>query len=191
MKKTVVLTRLAALLALAVSSQSMAIGTSSLDVTLTATLRETTCDMKIEGGTGDGKANMIPIGGGNTSLADIVSGSSNATTTFKLKIVECPTGLAGLKTTISGTKSGYVDTAISNGVTTNKADYTGVTIARTAAPDAPFTINATDDAKSLVWSGQEITSKEVALTARLIETKSGLATTGDFSAIATFNFEYQ
>lgn len=63
MKKTVVLTRLAALLALAVSSQSMAIGTSSLDVTFTATLRETTCDMKIEGGTGDGKANMIPIGG--------------------------------------------------------------------------------------------------------------------------------
>lgn len=41
----------------------MAIGTSSLDVTFTATLRETTCDMKIEGGTGDGKANMIPIGG--------------------------------------------------------------------------------------------------------------------------------
>ncbi|MGY5366409.1 fimbrial protein [Enterobacter oligotrophicus] len=191
MKKTMSLTRLAAFLALAVSSQTFAAGTN-LDVTFTALLRETTCDMKIEGGTGDGKANIIPIGaGGKISLADIASGSESASTTFKLKIIECPASLAGLKTTISGSKSGYLDTAISNGVTTGKADYTGVTIARASAPTAPFTINSADDDKRLVWSSQEITSQEVALIARLVETKSGSATTGDFSAIATFNFEYQ
>lgn len=191
MKKTMPLTRLAAFLALTVSSQTFAAGTN-LDVTFTATLRETTCDMKIEGGTGDGKANIIPIGtSGKTSLADIVSGSDNASTTFKLKIIECPSSLAGLKTTIAGTKSGYIDTAITNAVVTNKADYVGVSIARASAPTAPFTINSTTDTQRLVWSPQEISGQEVALIARLVETKTGLATTGDFSAVATFNFEYQ
>ncbi|TXU05933.1 fimbrial protein [Enterobacter hormaechei] len=187
MKKT----SLSALLLAALSSQAMATSTN-LDVTFTATLRETTCDMAIEGGSGDGKNNTIPIGtAGKTSLADIINKTDAASTTFKLKITECPSSLTGLKTTISGSKSGYVDTAIVNGVTTGLADYVGVSIARASAPTAPFTINATDDAKRLVWTTAEINSKEVPLVASLVETKSGLATTGSFSAIATFNFEYQ
>ncbi|WP_148243599.1 fimbrial protein [Enterobacter asburiae] len=191
MKKTIALTRLAAFLALTVSSQTFAAG-ANLDVTFTATLRETTCDMKIEGGTGDGKANIIPIGaGGKTSLADITSGSDSATTAFKLKIIECPSSLAGLKTTVSGTASTDLATAIMNAAATNMAEYMGVSIARASAPMTPFTINATEDAKRLVWSPQEISSQEVALVARLVETKTDQATTGDFSAIATFNFEYQ
>lgn len=114
-----------------------------------------------------------------------------ASTTFKLKIVECPSSLQSLKTTITGIKSVYSDTIINNSATGTKADYTGVSIARSAAPTAPFTINATDDAKRLVWTAAEISSKEVSLIARMAETKAGLATTGDFSAVATFNFEYQ
>lgn len=192
MKKTMSLTRLAAFLALAVSSQAMAVGSSSLDVTFTATLRETTCDMKIEGGSGDGKNNTIPIGtSGKTSLADITSGADAASTAFKLKITECPSSLTALKTTITGSKSGYVDTLIVNGISSGAADFMGVSIARASAPAAPFTVNSTDDAKRLVWSSQEISSKEVALIARLAETKSGQGTTGNFSAVATFNFEYQ
>lgn len=50
MKKT----SLCAVVLLALSAQAMA-GSTSLDVTFTATLRETTCDMAIEGGTGDGQ----------------------------------------------------------------------------------------------------------------------------------------
>ncbi|ECC1658878.1 TPA: fimbrial protein [Salmonella enterica subsp. salamae] len=191
MKKTMSLTSLSVLLALTLSSQTIA-ATTSLDVTFTASLRETTCDMKIEGGTGDGKNNTIPIGAdGKTSLADIVSGADTASTTFKLKIIECPSSLQSLKTTITGSKSGYIDTVITNAETATKADYTGVSIARASAPTAPFTINATDDAKRLVWTAAEISNQEVSLIARLAETKAGMATTGNFSAVAIFNFEYQ
>lgn len=182
---------LSVMLALALSAPVMA-GTTNLDVTFTATLRETTCDMAIEGGTGDGKNNIIPIGaGGKTSLADIATGSDAASTTFKLKITECPSSLAALKTTVSGSKSGYVETAIINGATEGPADYMGVTIARSTAATAPFTINSTDDSKRLVWTPDEINSKEVSLIARLVETRANMATTGNFSAMATFNFEYQ
>ncbi|EBL7065295.1 fimbrial protein [Salmonella enterica] len=187
MKKT----SLGALLLAALSSQTMAASTN-LDVTFTATLRETTCDMAIEGGTGGNDSQTFLIGeGGKTTLADIINKTTNASTSFKLKITNCPSSLTGLKTTISGTKSGYVETAIVNALTTGKADYTGVSIARASALEAPFTINSTDDTKRLVWSDAEINSKEVALVASLVETKSGLATAGNFSAIATFNFEYQ
>lgn len=34
----------------------------NLDITFTANIRDTTCDMKIEGGSGDGTSNVIPIG---------------------------------------------------------------------------------------------------------------------------------
>lgn len=192
MKKTMSLTRLAAFLALAVSSQAMAVGSSSLDVTFTATLRETTCDMQIEGGSGDGKNNTIPIGtSGKTSLADIISGADTASTIFKLKITECPSSLSALKTTITGTVSSDMNTAIANAASSNAATFMGVSVARSTAPTSAFTINSTEDAKRLVWSTSEINSKEVPLIARLVETKSGQATTGNFSAVATFNFEYQ
>lgn len=187
MKKT----SLSAVFALALSSHAIA-GTTNLDVTFTATLRETTCDMAIEGGTGNGQNNTIPIGtAGKTSLADIISGADTASTTFKLKITECPSSLAALKTTITGTQSTDMLIAIANAASATPAANMGVSIARVSAPTAPFTINSTEDAKRLVWSGTEISSKEVPLIARLVETKSGQATTGSFSAIATFNFEYQ
>ena len=189
MKKMMLLTPLSTLLVLALSSQAMA---ASLDVTFTATLRETTCDMKIEGGTGDGNNNTIPIGTGvKTSLADIVSGSDAASTTFKLKIVNCPASLAKLKTTVTGSASGYVKAGIVNAATTSPADYMAVTVARVSAPDAPFEVNSTDDSKRLVWTTAEISSKEVPLVARLVETQAGKATPGNFSAIATFNFTYE
>ncbi|WP_436858396.1 fimbrial protein [Citrobacter tructae] len=191
MKKVLSLTPLSALLALTLSSQAVG-GTMNLDVTFTATLRETTCDMKIEGGTGNGTDNTIPIGtGGKTNLGDIVNGSDAASTTFKLKIVDCPSSLSKLKTTVTGSASGYVKTGIVNAAASSPADYMAVSIARASAPDAPFEINSTDDSKRLVWTGTEISGKEVPLVARLVETQSGKATTGNFSAIATFNFEYE
>ena len=130
--------RIIILLTLCVSSSSMASGTINLDLTFTATLRETTCDM----------------------------------------------------TPITGTASS-IQTAISNSATNNAASNVGVSIARAITPDQPFEINATDDAKSLLWTSSEISAKEVPLVARLMETETGKGTTGIFSATATFNFEYE
>ena len=176
MKQAMSLVRPGALLALALSSQAMA-GTTNLDVTFTATLRETTCDMTIEGGTGDGQSNTIQIGtAGKTSLGDIINGVDTVTAPFKLKITECPTSIAAIKTTVAGIAS---------------TDYIGVTIARASAPTSIFTPNSAEDSKRLVWTQAEINAKEVALLARLVQTKSGSATTGDFSALATFNFTYE
>lgn len=179
------------MLALCVSTSSMANGTLNLDLTFTATLRETTCDMTIEGGSGDGTNNTIPIGsGGITQLDKIINADSSATTPFKLKIVECPSGLVKLKTTITGTASS-VKTALSNSATDNAASNVGVSIARVSIPDQPFEVNSTDDAKSLIWTPSEISAKEVPLVARILETTTGKGTTGNFSATATFNFEYE
>jgi type 1 fimbria pilin len=82
-------------------------------------------------------------------------------------------------------------TAINNASTTGPAAYIGVTIARASAPTSIFTPNSAEDSKRLVWTQAEINAKEVALLARLVQTKSGSATTGDFSALATFNFTYE
>lgn len=188
MKNVLSLAPLSALLIMALQTPAQAV---DLDVSFTATLRETTCDMKIEGGTGDGTNNTIPIGtAGKTNLADIVNGSDAASTQFKLKITECPSSLAGLKTTITGTAS-TVKTAITNAAASSPASNMGVSIARVSASTTPFEVNSTDDAKRLVWTTAEINSKEVPLIARLVETQAGSATTGNFSATATFNFVYE
>jgi type 1 fimbria pilin len=188
LKKVYLLGGSSMLLAMALSSYA-----ASLDVTFTANLRETTCDMLIEGGSGNGKNNTIPIGsGGIVSLDKILNGDSAAQATFKLKIVECPESLKSLKTTISGAVSGDGSTIITNGATTaDAASYLGMTIARISATDAPFTINAGSDDGRLIWSSQEISNKEVPLVATLVETSSGQGTTGTFSALATFNFTYE
>ena len=166
---------------------------TSLDVTFTANLRETTCDMAIEGGSGDGKNNTIPVGAnGIVSLDKIISGDSAAQATFKLKITECPSSLQSLKTTISGTKSAEKETVILNGnATADAAGALGITIAIASATDAPFVINAGSDTGRLVWTSQEINNKEVPLVATLVETQTGQGTTGAFSALATFNFTYE
>ncbi|HGN9371263.1 TPA: fimbrial protein [Citrobacter pasteurii] len=183
--------RIIILLTLCVSSPSMANGTLNLDLTFTATLRETTCDMTLEGGSGDGTNNVIPIGsGGITQLDKIINADTSATTAFKLKIVDCPSSLTKLKTTITGSASS-IQTAISNSATNNAASNVGVSIARAITPDQPFEINATDEAKTLLWTSSEINAQEVPLVARLIETATGKGTTGIFSATATFNFEYE
>nr|WP_318382926.1 fimbrial protein [uncultured Enterobacter sp.] len=192
MTRTKTLRLFALPLALAVCPPAMAIGTATLDVTFTATLRETTCDMQIAGGTGDGQSNTIPIGnGGKTQLDAIIKGTEAATAAFTLKIIDCPQSLGSLKTTLTGTPSVHLNTALANTAVDNPALEMGVSIARASLPDAPFVINATDDSQRLVWNASEINGKAVSLIARLVETLPGAATTGNFSTIATFNFEYE
>ncbi len=61
--------------------------------------------MKIEGGSGDGTSNVIPLGLTARCASIIILKNAKATTNFKLKMVSCPPSLASLKTTISGSAS--------------------------------------------------------------------------------------
>ena len=166
---------------------------TDLTVNFTANLRETTCDMKLVGGSGSNTEQTLKIGDsqGKIHLDQVQAGT--ATAEFKLAIVECPSSLSDLKTTVKGTQNTDLLTGVSNSKTTASggADYAAVTIARASAPDAPFTINSTNDAQRLVWSAAEITSKEIPLVATLKETQTGKMTTGDFEAIVTFEFSYE
>ncbi|MCS2150254.1 fimbrial protein [Scandinavium manionii] len=165
----------------------------NVNVDFTANIRETTCDMRITGGTGDGQNNTIQIGaGGKTSLDKILSGDSSVSVPFSLDIVSCPSSLSALKTTISGTRSSYISSAIANGASgADKADFIGVQISRASGGNA-FIINSTNDAERLVWTNDEIsTQKKVDLLAKLVTTSASDATTGEFNAVATFNFTYQ
>ncbi|HCN97074.1 MAG TPA: fimbrial protein [Leclercia sp.] len=178
--------------ALLLICSSYAQAADNLDVTFSANIRETTCDIKIDGGTGDGTSNTITLGtDGKARVDDIANGAVKFP--FKLVITECPSSLTALKTVVSGKASLDVKTALDNSVTVPEggASNVALTISRADAPEAPFEINATDDSKRLVWTSSEINSKEVDLLATLIETKTDGAMTGQFSTLATFNFTYE
>lgn len=177
--------------ALLLICSSYAQAADNLDVTFSANIRETTCDIKIDGGTGDGTSNTITLGtDGKARVDDIANGAVKFP--FRLVITECPSSLTALKTVVSG-KASDVKTALANSVTVPEggAGYVALAISRADAPEAPFEINATDDSKRLVWTSSEINSKEVDLLATLIETKTDGAMTGQFSTLATFNFTYE
>lgn len=165
----------------------------NVNVTFSANIIETTCEMRLEGGSGNGINNTIPVGsGGKVGLDKIIAGDTAATATFKIKIVECPAGVTSIKTTIRGTQSNNVNTLISNGVSGEGASsFLGVSIARASASNQPFVINSTNDSQRLNWSSAEINAKEVTLISRLQETQANKGTTGNFSAVATFNFNYE
>ncbi|MBS0968419.1 MULTISPECIES: fimbrial protein [Yersiniaceae] len=160
-----------------------------------ANIVETTCTMKVTGGTGDGQNNTLKIGvGGKVGLDKLIAGDQVTTTAaFSLDIVECPGSLQKLKTSVNGSVS-EIPTGIKNNIAQGDggAQFIGVSIARTSAPDKPFKINSTTDAERLVWTETEIKQdKKVNLTARLTETQANMATTGQFSALATFAFTYE
>ena len=163
----------------------------NLDVTFSANIRETTCDIKLDGGTGDGTNNTITLGTDGKTRVDHIAGGTIASP-FKLVITECPASLTSLKTSINGSTS-VVSTALDNNIVkaSGGAENVGLSISRSSALSSPFEINSTDDSKRLVWTQSEITAKEVGLTASLVETKANSATTGEFSTLATFNFTYE
>ncbi|EDY6898165.1 fimbrial protein [Salmonella enterica] len=181
---------IAALAVMAASGSALAANSTNLDVNFTATILETTCNMKLVGGTGSDTVQELIIGNssGEVRIDDVRAGT--ATADFKLVIVECPASLQSLKTSINGTPSGYSTKILTSG-TKGSADYIGVSVARASKPDESFVINSTADSERLVWSEVEINSKEVPLIAIMKETKANSATTGAFSAVATFVFSYE
>ena len=180
------------LIALAILAITGSASAAALNVNFTANIRETTCDMKLVGGEGSDTQQTLTIGNnGQVRIDDVKAGTANAA--FKLVIIECPSSLTSLKTTIKGTKSADLPSGIMNQTPTTSggADFSAVEIARADAPDAPFIINSTVDAERLVWKREDIDNKEVPLVATLRETKTDSMTIGDFQAVATFEFIYE
>lgn len=98
MKKNLYSLSVVAVTMLALSGSALAEGTN-LDVNFTANIRETTCDMKLMGGTGSDTDQTLLIGnGGQVRLDDVKAGTANAN--FKIVIVECPASLTSLKATV-------------------------------------------------------------------------------------------
>lgn len=189
MKKNLKLS-VVAMTMLALSGSALANGTN-LDVNFTANIRETTCDMKLVGGTGSDTQQTLTIGkNGQVRLDDVRAGTANAQ--FKIVIVECPSSLRSLKTTIKGAPASKLKTALTNQlIPSGGSNWSGVEIARAIAPEAPFLINSTDDAKRLVWTPEEIASSEVQLVATMRETSTGEMTIGAFQTVGTFEFTYE
>lgn len=190
MKKNYFSLSIVAMTMLALSGSALADGTN-LDVNFTANIRETTCDMKLVGGTGSDTQQTLTIGNnGQVRMDDVKAGLASAQ--FKIVIVECPASLRSLKTTIKGAPSSQSPTALTNQlIASGGANWSGVEIARVSTPDAPFLINSTDDAKRLVWTQDEIANKEVQLVATLRETLAGEMTIGAFQTVGTFEFTYE
>lgn len=180
------------LIALSLLAMSGAVAATDLNVNFTANIRETTCDMKLVGGEGSNTAQTLTLGNnGQARIDDIRAG--NVTAKFKIAIIDCPSSLRTLKTTVKGSPAGYLKTGLVNQlpVEAGNANYSAVEIARESAPTAPFTINSTDDSKRLVWTEEEITNKEVPLIAILRETYADRLTIGQFQTVGTFEFTYE
>ncbi len=190
MKKNLVGLSIVAMTTLALSSSVLAEGTN-LDVNFTANIRETTCDMKLVGGTGSDTQQTLTFGSnGQVRLEDVRA--RNVSATFKIAMVECPSSLKSLKTTINGKKGSYSSSGLVNQlIASGGANFSAVEIARESAPAAPFDVNSTADAKRLVWTPEEIDNKEVQLIATMFETQPGELTIGAFQTVATFEFTYE
>ncbi|EOZ9391649.1 fimbrial protein [Enterobacter cancerogenus] len=192
MKKNLLSLSVIAMTTLALTGTALA-GSTDLNVNFTANIRETTCDMKLVGGTGSDTKQTLKIGdsSGQVRLETVKAGTASAN--FKLVIVECPSSLHALKTNIKGTPASNLATGLANQIAkaSGGAEYVAVEVARASAQNAPFKINSTVDAERLVWSPDEITSKEVPLIATLRETQADQMTIGTFQSVATFEFIYE
>ncbi|MBS3050063.1 fimbrial protein [Enterobacter mori] len=179
------------LIALAMLAITGSAAATDLNVNFTANIRETTCDMKLVGGEGSDTQQTLTLGNNGQVRIDDVR-ARNVSAKFKIAIVECPSSLKSLKTTLNGKKgsystSGFVNQLISSG----GANFSAVEIARESAPEAPFDVNSTADAKRLVWTPEEIANKEVQLVATMFETQLNQLTIGPFQTVATFEFTYE
>lgn len=118
-----------ALIAMAASGAALAEGTN-LDVNFTATVNETTCNMKLQGGNGSDTDQTLQIGNDiGVRISDFGTsanraGNAAAQGNFKIMIVECPPTLTSLKTKITGSQSGYLTTGILNAIKKKMAEPT-------------------------------------------------------------------
>ncbi|EKT1613767.1 fimbrial protein [Salmonella enterica] len=175
----------------------------NFDITFKARIRETTCDMTINGL--DSSAS-IPLGtGGRATIDEIVqnmdANSGTTITPFSLEMKNCPSSLSGIKTIITGTYAANNTVLIpstSEDETATKSGGIGVKISRASAPTEYFRIFGTSsqsgsDTEIIHWNGNEIDQGKVELLARLVPMRPEANNTepGAFQVTATFNFTYE
>lgn len=161
-----------------------------ISIDFTATIKESTCSMKITGGTGSDTHQTLTLGtGGKIGLDKIENKAAEASANFRIIASNCTPGLSKISSKIagqipSGSTTLIEPTATGTGYTQN----IGVGFFRKSATDSDmFKINQDGQ---IVWTADEITNG-LDLTAALRESKPGQGTIGDFKATATFSFSYE
>ncbi|EMR5618114.1 fimbrial protein [Salmonella enterica] len=195
-----------AMLALAMSSTAPLTAhadADQFDITFKANIRETTCDMTINGL--DSSAS-IPLGtGGRATIDEIVqnmdANSGTTITPFSLEMKNCPSSLNGIKTIITGKYAANNTVLIpstSEDETATKSGGIGVKISRASAPTEYFRIfgnssQSGSDTEIIHWNDDEINQRKVELLARLVPMRPVADNTepGAFQVTATFNFTYE
>ena len=170
------------------SSQAYA---DSINVDFTATILETTCAMKLQGGTGSDAYKTLTIGaGGLIGLDKIILKDPSASAPFSIIAHSCSAGTSKISTKITATASGsapkLIVPASGSGSTTS---FIGAGIYRAGTSDANMLSLNSDGA--MLWTNDDITAGKVDLIVVLRETQSGSGTPGIFNATATISFSYE
>lgn len=159
---------------------------ADISIDFTATIKESTCSMKISGGAGTDSHQILTIGSnGAVGLDQIISGT--ATADFKITATNCSTGTSKISTKITGTASGSNVKLLIPQTGTSTTSNIGAAFSRKNNTSQQFTLNADGQ---IIWTKDEI-ANGLELTTVLAETTAGKGTTGDFNATATFSFSYE
>ncbi|WP_260862623.1 fimbrial protein [Citrobacter sp. Marseille-Q6884] len=162
----------------------------NISIDFTATIKESTCSMKITGGAGSDTHQTLTLGtGGKIGLDKIVNGDTEASANFRIVASNCTVGLSKISSKIAGktpsTTTMLIEpTATGSGYTQN----IGVGFFRKSATGSDmFEINQDGQ---IIWTADEI-ANGLDLTAALRESIPGQGKIGDFKATATFSFSYE
>ncbi|EMF0720175.1 fimbrial protein [Citrobacter freundii] len=161
-----------------------------ISIDFTATIKESTCSMKITGGAGSDTHQTLTLGtGGKIGLDKIVNGDTEASANFRIVASNCTVGLSKISGKIGGKMSPSTSMLIEPTLT--GSGYTqniGVGFFRKSATDSNmFKINQDGQ---IIWTADEI-ANGLDLTATLRESIPGQGKMGDFKATATFSFSYE
>lgn len=165
---------------------------TDISVDFTATVKATTCNIKLTGNnvTEDGNDSYtltIP----NMGLDQIVKKTTSAEANFTLVASGCSSGISHIDTTLSGNGSRSSEKLIiplaSDGTSTTS--YIGMGFKKPNTGDETFL--KPNSAEKIRWSATEISTTGLEMTVALRETSTGDGIPGDFRSQAIFNFTYE
>ncbi len=163
MKRNCLSLPIAAFVAMAASGSALAANSTNLDVNFTATIFETTCNMKLVGGTGSDTVQSLTIGNANGEVRLDDVRNNAATANFQIVLVECPASLSSLKTTVTGTPSNLLPTGLANSLAkgTGKVPTFQTTPPSPSRdkPHQPPLLSLTQPLMQNVWSGRKRRSR--------------------------------
>ncbi|HDU8023277.1 TPA: fimbrial protein [Escherichia coli] len=165
---------------------------TDINVDFTATVKATTCNIKITGNnvTEDGNDSYtltLP----NMGLDQIVNKTTRAQADFTMVASGCSAGISHIDTTLSGNGSRTFDRLVIplSSDTTSTTSYIGMGFKKRNAGDETFL--KPNSAEKIRGSATEISTTGLEMTVALRETSAGEGIPGDFRAQAIFNFTYE